>query len=47
VKAVKASFDGRCGICQSAIEEGELIVKADDEWVHAACAEDEGFEVEE
>jgi hypothetical protein len=44
--AILATFDGPCGLCDKRIVEDNLIVKVDDEWCHADCAENEGFEVE-
>lgn len=46
MKPVDATHNGRCGLCDLAINEGEAIVKVDDEWVHADCAEDDEIEVE-
>jgi hypothetical protein len=46
VKPVEATHNGRCTLCDEAINEGEAIVKVDDEWVHDDCAEGDGHEVE-
>lgn len=41
-----ANFNGRCGYdCGRMIHEGDDIVRVDDEWCHATCAEDDGHEV--
>jgi hypothetical protein len=42
LQPVEATHNSRCGLCDGAINEGEVIVKVDDEWVHADCAEDAG-----
>jgi hypothetical protein len=41
-----ANFDSRCTLCDGRIHEGDDIVNVDGEWVHAACAEEEGEEVD-
>ncbi|MCW3018626.1 MAG: hypothetical protein JWN10_934 [Solirubrobacterales bacterium] len=46
MKPIPASYDSTCGLCDGLIGEGDEIVCVDDEWVHALCAEDEGYEVE-
>lgn len=46
MRAIRASFESRCGYCHGRIYEDEPIVNVDDEWVHAQCAENEGEEVE-
>jgi hypothetical protein len=42
MEPIWAEFDGRCGICDQRIVEGQRLVKVDGEWVHAECAEREG-----
>jgi hypothetical protein len=47
-----ADFEGgRCAICQKPVRGDERIAKLPeedgDEWVHAQCAMDAGYEVEE
>ena len=37
---MKARFDGRCGLCQGSIREGDDIVEVEGEWVHESCADD-------
>lgn len=46
--ATEARFPGRCGVCDGRYEEGDRIAKlpGDEEWVHAACAAEEGHNVE-
>jgi hypothetical protein len=43
-----ANFHGApCGLgCEREIRQGDDIVKIDDEWCHAECAEDDGHDVE-
>lgn len=45
--AVAAEFGSRCGMCDDDIEEGDEIVRLDDEdeWVHKHCAEREGYRI--
>ena len=33
-----AAFESRCPQCSERIEEGDVIVKVDDEWVCEECA---------
>lgn len=46
MKPILSAYMSRCQLCEKTVEEGDPIVKVDDEWVHAQCAEDEGYEVE-
>lgn len=46
MKPIPATYESKCIICGSTIYEEDEIVEWEDEWVHAACAEDEGAEVE-
>lgn len=39
-------FSKQCGLCEREVQQGDDIVNVDDEWCHADCAEDEGYEVE-
>lgn len=43
-----ARFPGRCGVCDERYEEGDRIARlpGDEEWVHASCAVDEGYETD-
>lgn len=34
---MKAIYDGTCHACNDNIEEGDEIIKMDEEWVHAQC----------
>jgi hypothetical protein len=45
--SVEAEFQGRCSACDEPIFPGERIARLpdDDEWVHADCARNEGYEV--
>ncbi len=43
---IEATHKSTCGLCDCQIDEADLIVKVDDEWCHAQCAEDEGYGVE-
>jgi len=45
--SIRAQRRTRCGMCDGMIEEGDPIVKVDDEWVHSTCAEDAGEDVME
>lgn len=42
-----AGFASRCGMCDGDIEEGDEIVRLEDEdeWVHKHCAEREGYRI--
>lgn len=44
LQPVLARHKSRCGICDSLIWPDEEIVEVDGEWVHADCADEEGFE---
>lgn len=46
MKPIPATYESTCDLCGRAILEEDPIVCVDDEWVHADCAEDDGFEVE-
>lgn len=46
MRPITAQHDGRCGICDGGITEGDSIVNVDNEWVHVQCAKDEGYEVD-
>ncbi len=46
MKPIPAAYEGRCALCDDRIHDGDEIVRVDDEWVHAQCAEDEGEEVD-
>lgn len=39
--AIEAKFASRCGMCDEMIEEGDLVVVIDDEWVHAHHEEED------
>ncbi len=48
-KVVKASFDGRCVVCDRPIYEGDEIARDEDTangWAHAECLEDEGVDLD-
>lgn len=36
-----ARYDGRCGVCDERIHEGDECAYADDEVCHAECAEED------
>ncbi len=38
---MKAKHDGRCGVCDEPVCEGDEIELVDDEWCHEHCAEAE------
>lgn len=46
MKPIPATYESTCELCGNRIHEEDEIVRVDDEWVHAQCAEDEGYEVE-
>lgn len=43
----EAEFDSSCSLCDERILAGDTItlLPDDEEWVHAHCAEDEGYTV--
>lgn len=45
-QSIKARFDTECAVCELDIDEGEDICEVDGSWVHAECAEREGYAVE-
>jgi hypothetical protein len=45
LRPIAATYVSRCPICDESIDEGDEIVSVDGDWVHAFCAEDEGYEV--
>lgn len=45
LKAIPATYESTCSLCDGRIYEEDEIVCLDDEWVHAICAEDEGEQV--
>lgn len=46
LQVIAAGYESRCTICEEEIAEGDAIVHLDDEWVHAACAEENGEDVD-
>ena len=46
MKPIRASYETRCGLCGAQIDIDEEIVKVDDEWCHAECAEGEEGDIE-
>lgn len=45
-RPILAAHSSRCLICEGTVEEGDKIVQVDGEYVHATCAEEEGFAVD-
>lgn len=39
---MKAQHEGRCGLCEQLIHEGDDIESYEGEWCHSQCVEDEG-----
>lgn len=44
---IPAAYESRCGGCDNTIRVDDDIVNVDGEWVHANCAEEMGYEVED
>lgn len=44
---VRAGQDGRCGICDEPIFEGDPIVVVEEEWCHVECADLEDWRRDE